>query len=374
MQRAATILSAIATSLALLGLVVLYSTSSARSAVPHFYLQRQVAWLLVAVLAGFIVMRIDYRIWRKWIVPLSIVTVLLLILVFVPGIGARVKGSYRWIRLGPFSFQPSELAKLTVIIGMATYMAKYGREGYLFVKGLFIPLSGLVCIACLIMLAPDFGTTATIFFVGMMIMFAGGTRFIYLLFSGLAGLVLFSGAVYASPVRFGRIMSFLWPERYPEQAYHLIQSLDSFHLGRAFGVGLGNSMQKRYYLPEAHTDFIFAIIAEELGFVATLLVLLSFAGFFLCGLFISQRAPDPFGRLLGYGVTLMITVQAAFNIAVVTGAGPTKGLPLPFISYGGSSLVLSVVMTAILLSIARYSSPEGQQGGSSKKRIRSQQL
>jgi cell division protein FtsW len=360
MRRAATILSAIVMALTVLGLVMLYSTSSARTVNPHFYLQRQLAWLVVATLAGVVVTRMDYRLWRRFAVPLAAVTVVLLALVFVPGIGAEIKGSNRWIQFGPagfkLGFQPSEISKLTVIVCMSAYMAKFGRHGYLFTRGLLYPMLGLGVIAGMVILEPDFGTTFTASLVAMCIMFAGGTRVLYLLGTGVCGLAGFVVAIFFSPNRIGRVMSFLWPEKYPDQAYHLTQSLYSFYLGGAFGVGLGNSIQKRFYLPEAHTDFILAIIAEELGLIATLMVLLLFVGYFMCGMSISRRAPDPFGRLLGFGVTMMITLQAGINMAVVTGLGPTKGLPLPFISYGGSSLVLSIVMSAVLLSIARSSS------------------
>lgn len=360
MRRAATLLSAIMMVLIVLGLVMLYSTSSARTANPFFYLQRQVLWLILAALAGVTVTRLDYHVWRRLAVPLFVVTVVLLVLVFVPGIGTEINGSHRWLRLGPLSVQPSELAKLTVIVCLSAYMARFGRLGHLFRRGLLYPLLGLGIVAGLVFGEPDFGTTFTAGLVGLAIMFAGGTRLSYLISTGTLGLAGFAVAIFLVPNRLGRVLSFVWPDKYPEQAYHLTQSLYSFYLGGAFGVGLGNSMQKRFYLPEAHTDFILAIIAEELGLTATLLVLLLFVGYFLCGMSISNRAPDPFGRLLGFGVTMMITLQAAINMAVVTGLAPTKGLPLPFISYGGSSLVMSVVMSAVLLSIARVSSTDSE--------------
>ncbi len=347
--------------LVVLGIVMLYSTSSARSVTPHFYLQRQIIWLVLGLLLAVLVTRLDYHVWRRMVVPLLVVTVVLLVLVFIPGIGSEIKGSHRWIRFGPVGFQPSELSKLAVIVGMSVYMARYGRYGYQFLKGLFFPMCGLGVIALLVILEPDFGTTFTAVMVGMAIMFAGGTRVLYLLGVGMLGLAGFVVMIFYDPVRLGRVLAFLWPEKYPDQAYHLMQSLDAFYLGGAFGVGLGNSMQKRFYLPEAHTDFILAIVAEELGLVATLLVLLLFAGYFVCGMAISNRAPDTFGRLLGFGVTMMITLQAAINMVVVTGLGPTKGLPLPFISYGGSSLVISIIMSAVLLSIARSTADEGEQ-------------
>jgi len=361
MRRVATLLSMIVMALVVLGIVMLYSTSSARTVTPHYYLQRQIIWLVLALPLAVLVTRLDYHVWRRYCIPLLVLTVILLILVFIPGIGLEVNGSFRWIKVGPLRFQPSELSKLAVIVGMSAYMARFGRYGHLLSKGLFFPLGGLAVITVLVIAEPDFGTTFTAVLVGMCIMFAGGTRVLYLLQLGALGLAGFVVMIFYNSNRMGRVLAFLWPEKYPDQAYHLMQSLDAFYLGGAFGVGLGNSMQKRFYLPEAHTDFILAIVAEELGLVATLLVLLLFAGYFICGMTISNRAPDTFGRLLGFGVTMMITLQAAINMVVVTGLGPTKGLPLPFISYGGSSLVISILMCAVLLSIARSTADAGEQ-------------
>ena len=354
MRRAASLMIAIVLVLIALGIVMLYSTSSARSAVPHFYLYRQLLWLCLSIIAGTVVAKLDYHHWRRFAIPLVIITLVLLVLVFVPGIGTRVNGSFRWLKLGPIRFQPSELAKLASIVGLAAWMSRFGRQAQEFRMGLLYPFMGLCCIIGLVFLEPDFGTTFVTTVVGMAIMFVGGTKFSYLLASGVAGLTAFSVAIMQSTERLERILAFLWPDKYPDQAYHLAQSKIAFIMGGPFGVGLGNSMQKHSYLPEAHTDFILSIIAEELGFVATTLVVLLFVGFFVCGLTISSRATEPFGRLLGFGVTLMIGLQAAINIGVVTGCLPTKGLPLPFISYGGSSLMISVVMCSVLLSIAQH--------------------
>lgn len=354
MRRAATVMIAIVLVLIALGIVMLYSTSSARMADPHFYLRRQALWLCFAIIAGTLVAKFDYRYWRRLAVPMIVLTVVLLILVFVPGVGGRIKGSCRWIKMGPIRFQPSELAKLTIIIGMAAWMSRFARRATELKMGLLYPLLWLGVIIGLIFLEPDFGTTVVTTTVGMAIMFVGGTRVSYLAATGVAGLSAFAVAIMQSAERLERILAFLWPDKYPDQAYHLAQSKVAFIMGGPFGVGLGNSMQKRFYLPEAHTDFILSIIAEELGFVATLLVVLLYVGFFICGMTISARASDTFGRLLGFGVTLMLSLQAAINVGVVTGCLPTKGLPLPFISYGGSSLVMSVVMCAVLLSIAQH--------------------
>jgi cell division protein FtsW len=337
-----------------LGIVMLYSTSSVRSVVPYFYLKRQLQWLmLVAVPAGVFVARFDYRRWRKLAVPLYIFVALLLVLVLTP-LGVEVKGSMRWLSLGPIRVQPSEMAKLVVIICMAAWMSRFARQAQDFKFGFMMPLGGLGILILLVFLEPDFGTTVLLATVGMAIMFVGGARVTWLAGSALVGSAGMAVAVMHNENRMERMLSFLDPAAHPDKAYHLIQSKFAFIMGGPFGVGLGNSIQKHRYLPEAHTDFILSIIGEELGFIATMLVLALFLCYFICGITISLRASDTFGSLLGFGVTLMIGLQAAFNVGVVTGALPTKGLALPFISYGGSSLVMAIVMSSVLLSIAGH--------------------
>jgi len=353
MRSAAKLLVICALGLMAIGIVVLYSSSSARGGDPLFHTRRQVVWMLVAIAAGTVVVKLDYHVWRRFVVPLYIVTVLLLIAVFLPGIGTAAKGSARWIDLHVFRFQPSELAKLTVIVMLAAWMSRYGRRASEFLWGLLYPMVPLVIIAALVFFEPDYGATVLIMAVGFLILFAGGTRFSHLFATGVCGVAGFAVAVFHDPVRVGRVLAFVWPERYPDTAYHLEQSRVAFIMGGPFGVGLGNSMQKRYYLPEAHTDFILSILAEEKGFLASLLVLLLYVGILVCGMTIAMRATDSFGRYLAFGVTMTLAVQAAINIGVVSGCLPTTGLALPFISYGGSSMLLSVTMIAILLSIAQ---------------------
>lgn len=341
-----------------IGIVILYSSSSARGSDPLFYTRRQLIWMLAAVGIGALVAKIPYHAWRTLAWPLFGVTVVLLIAVFLPFIGSAAKGSARWIDLRFFRFQPSELAKLTVIITLAAWMTRYGRRVSQWKWGLVFPLVLLGVIAGLVFVEPDFGSAAVIVAGGVMILFVGGSRVSHLFITGLVGAAGFAVAVLHDPIRLGRVLAFLFPDRYPAQAYHLAQSRVAFILGGPFGVGLGNSMQKRYYLPEAHTDFILSILAEEQGFVASLLVLLLYFGIFLCGMTIAAHATDSFGRLFAFGITNMLALQAAINIGVVTGCLPTKGLSLPFISYGGSSMVLSVVMVAILLNIAQTPSAD----------------
>jgi len=231
---------------------------------------------------------------------------------------------------------------------------RVGRHAQKLKEGIIFPIVGLCVILGLIMAEPDFGTTLLLGAVGMLIMFAGGSRVAHLVVVAVCGACAFALAVMRDPVRMGRVLAFLMPEKYPATAYHLAQSKVAFIRGGLFGVGLGKSIQKQFYLPEAHTDFILAIIGEELGFIATCVVVLMFLGILVCGLIISFNAPDLFGKLLGFGVTMMIVLQASINIGVVTGCLPTKGLALPFISYGGSSLLVSISCIGVLVNIARH--------------------
>ena len=206
----------------------------------------------------------------------------------------------------------------------------------------------------MIFIEPDFGTTMLLGVVGLGIMFVSGTRVPYLIITGVVGLAVISVFVAHDIERLERILAFIDPEKYWDQSHQLRQSLAAFSIGGPTGVGLGESIQKAAYLPEAHTDFILAIIAEELGMAGTGVVLLLFAGLAFCGMRISAYAPDLFGKLLAFGFTLLIVTQACINLGVVTGALPTKGIALPFISYGGSSLVMCVVFVAVLLNISRF--------------------
>ncbi len=322
---------------------------------PQYFVKRQIVWSILALLAGVLAARMDYHHWRFLAVPIFALAVILLALVFVPGIGVKIGGSRRWLHIGSFGFQPSEFAKFALIIIMAWWMAREQRYASRFLQGAFIP-AGLMGVAPgLIFLEPDFGTTLLTATVGLSIMFAGGTRLIFLLLFATGGLGMFIIAVMHDSVRMKRILAFLDPEKYSQTySFQLVSAINAFIAGGPGGVGLGQSVQKQYYLPEAHTDFIFAIIGEELGVFATVAIVVLFACIFFCGLKISYRAPDIFGRLLAFGLTLMITLQAAINIGVVTGCLPTKGLPLPFISFGGSSLIMSMVCIGTLVNISQH--------------------
>lgn len=338
------------------GLVMLTSASRVRAAVrygdPLYLLVRQIGWLGISVVVALIVAHLDYRWYRKiaWLV--LAVSVIGLLLVFVPGIGARRGGSSRWVIIAGFQFQPSEFAKLAMIIALAAWYANRSRAMTI-IRGICVPLLMIGLIGVLLFLEPDYSTLALVAAVGGGIMFVSGVKWRHLLIPALAGILLFTIAVIHDQTRWQRVESLWDQEGNPAAAYQLQQAKEAFALGEWTGIGLGESIQKYRYLPEAHNDFIFAIIGEELGLVASGIVVLLFLMVLICGLRISVCAPDRFGRLLGTGLTLILSVQALVNVAVVTGCLPTTGITLPFISYGGSSLLVTMVMIGILLNIAR---------------------
>ena len=358
MQRSARILTSLVLLLIGLGIVMLGSAGGviARNlGLDDFYfLKQQLKWLIIGLFGCTAVILFPYQHWRKLAVPMGLVSIILLVLVFVPGVSAgEINGSYRWINIGPIRLQPSEIAKFSVVIIMASWMTHVGRRAERFVPGLVLPLAILGVFLGLIFLEPDFGTTMLTAVAGLAIMFAAGTRISYLAITATLGACFLALMIMQDPHRAGRILAFLYPEKYPDAAYHALQSQIAFILGGWSGVGLGESIQKEKYLPESHTDFIFAIIGEELGIVGTVLVVIAFMGIAICGMRISMNAPDNFGKLIGFGMTIMISVQVCINIGVVTGCLPTKGIALPFISYGGSSLVMSMASASVLLNIAR---------------------
>ncbi len=354
-----------------LGIVALSTTSSVRAEQnfndPHHYVKLQLIWVSVALVGGIILSRLDYHLWQRAIPALVLMALVLLVLVFVPGLGLEINGSRRWIRVGgPVRLQPSEVAKVVEIMALSAWLAYIGRRASRLKDGLIIPGAGLSVFLGLVIIEPDFGTTLLMGSVGMALLYAGGVRLHYLLISCAVGGSLFLLAIMQDPLRWARIMAFLEPEKYPVTAYHLTQSKIAFILGGATGVGLGDSIQKQFYLPESHTDFILAILAEEFGIIGSGSVLLLFAALLFLGLRISASAPDRFGRLLAFGLTMMIVCQACINIGVVTGCLPTKGLPLPFISYGGSSMVASIGSIGILVNIGLQVNEEAAKKGPEK--------
>lgn len=342
--------------LVVLGIVMLASASTVRGDVLHgdsgFFVKRQLLWLVVAVVAAALAARLDYHIYSRLAVAVAVVSVLLLLLVWSP-IGLYINGSYRWLRLGPLTVQPSEFSKPAVIMLFAWWLARNQRRIDELKRGILVPFALLGCFVVPIIAEPDFGTTMLMSSVCIFMMFLGGVLVAPLLVSGCLGMIVIVVLLFQNPERMSRITAFMDPEKHQlDKAWQLANSLRAFAGGGWRGVGPGNSMQKYHYLPEAHTDFIFPIIGEELGLVAAIAVLLLFVLLFLCGLGIAMRARDDFGRFMAFGITLMITMQALINFCVVTGCVPTKGLALPFISYGGSSLVVSGLMIGILINVA----------------------
>jgi len=278
---------------------------------------------------------------------------LLCLLVLVPSLGVKVGGARRWLRLGPLSLQVAELAKVAIIIYVAHYLTKNPQENGNFFHGVVKPFLVIAPIIVLILIQPDLGTSVVIIALVMAMLFLGGIRMRYLLSTIALAIPLVIGLIMAKGYRQDRLRVFIDPWRDPQNSgFQIIQSLLSFGSGGTFGVGVGDGMQKLFYLPEPHTDFILAVIAEESGFVGVFTVLVLFVLLLYRGFMIAFKAPDRFGALLASGLTILIGLEGIINIAGVMGLAPLKGLALPFLSYGGSSLVVSMMAVGILLNIS----------------------
>ena len=370
MKPAVTILVFCVAALLALGMVMLYSSSMSMTprgsdvpAGPRFLIM-QLVWCMVGLGCCLTAVLVDYRHLKKIWWLLFVIAVVMLVLVLVPGIGKIRGGARRWFIFGPLSLQPSEFGKLGLLIALAWYGERFRRQMTTWKKGVLIPglLVGLV--TGLIFKEPDVGSALVLGTVSCCVLLLAGMRLRYFLPPALvvaAGVGLF---IHHNPMRSARIYSWLHLEETKmdkgRQGYQAMVALGS---GGITGKGLGDGRQKLGWVSEHHTDFIFSIIGEELGVIASLLVLAAFLAILLCGTFICVRAADLFGLLLGAGITLLITLQALVNIGVVTSALPNKGLPLPFISYGGSNLVLMLTCVGILLSIARQSRATEEAGG-----------
>jgi len=354
--------------LALIGLVMVFSASAIvagnRFHDSGFFLKRQVAWLAFGFLLMHLISRIDYTLWKKLSIPILGCMVILLVVVLIPSLGVAAKGARRWLRLGLFSIQPAELAKLVAVMYLAAYLTKKEGKITLFQGGLMPALMVISLMSGLILLEPDLGTVVVIGLVTMGLCFLGGARISHLLGLAACAIPVILVLVLGSSYRRQRLLTFLAPWKDSSDAgFQITQSFLAFGSGGPLGVGLGEGKQKLFFLPEAHTDFVLALIGEELGLAGTAAVILLFVVFVWRGFLIASRAQVSFGRYLGMGITLLIGMQALVNAAVVTGLLPTKGLTLPFVSYGGSSLVVSLVGVGILLSISRDRHGGGQRGG-----------
>jgi cell division protein FtsW len=341
----------IVVALTFLGLVILFSASQSMFEDSTRLLQKQLIWLVIASFAGAFAFLVNLEVLRDYVLFLGGGAVLLLVLVLIPGIGVEVNGARRWMEFGPMRLQVSEIGKLGLLFLLAHYLAAHRRDLDHILKGYLVPC-GILGIFCgLIIIEPDFGTAFLCGAVGGLMLFLAGARLKFLIPTGVLALSAFSVAVYHDPIRLRRITSFLDVEgNRGDSAYQLWQGILAFGAGGLQGVGLGEGRQQMSFLPEAHTDFIFAIVAEELGFVFTAGVVLLYMTLFFIGVLQLRRAPNLYQYLLVMGALLFITFQALINIGVVTGSLPTKGMSLPFISYGGSNLVLMFTLTGIILN------------------------
>ena len=340
-----------------IGIVMLFSISAyAHDAHgdPFSFVKRQAMWMGLGVAGCIAGSLIDYHFWRRTCWIWFGISAVLLVLCFVPHIGMKINGSYRWVGHGGLRFQPSDLAKLATIAFLAWWFSKYEQESGQFVKGFICPILIVSFLMCLIMRETDMGTTALLGGTMLIVMFVAGTGLTYLAPLPIVGLI---GIIYLGSHMKGRserMLAFLDPEKYKDGAgLQPWNALIAFGSGGVEGLGLGNSRQKMQYLPFAHTDFIFPMIGEELGLRFTLLVVFCYFIIIVCGTMISMQARDRFGMLFGFGIVSMIALQAALNIGVTTALLPNKGIALPFISYGGSNLMFCLVCIGILINIYR---------------------
>jgi cell division protein FtsW len=323
-----------------------------KGATEFYHFKRHVFTIFVGLCFMFLAYTVKPSFLKKIAIPLLLLSLVLLLLVFLPGIGVQVNGARRWIRLWPSTFQPSEFVKISMVIFLARYLSSpaFRTESFAsFIK----PLAVMALFQAVMLIQPDFGAAMSLAFLTITMLFLSGIRLRYLISLSLLALpVLF--VLIKEPYRLRRVISFLDPWKDPlGSGFQLVQSFIAFGSGGITGVGIGGSKQKLSYLPESHTDFIFSIIGEEFGFIGVSVIIALFVVLFFRGFSIANRTQDKFTYYLAVGLSLMISLQALVNFAVATGLVPTKGLPLPFISYGGSSLLMNMAAIGILLNISR---------------------
>ncbi|MFH1784269.1 MAG: putative lipid II flippase FtsW [bacterium] len=351
--------------LVVIGLIMIYSASDIaayqRYGSGFVIILKQLLWSILGMITLLLMIKVDYHKLQDISKFLLIASGILLVFVLTGVLGSSVRGAQRWIRLGPINFQPSELARLCLIIYLADFIDRRQSKIKQFNKGILPALIIMGIFSFLILMERDLGSPILIFGVGLVMLFVGGARLIHLSSLVLSSLPLLAIAIIKSPHRLQRLMIFLkvWSPEYfsakdlAEGGYQLNQSLITLGSGGFNGVGLGAGKQKFFYLPDIHTDFIFPLIGEELGFIGTSIIITLFILFIWRGTRIAVHAQDLFGSLLAYGITFSIGLQAIINIGVVTGCLPTKGVTLPFLSFGGSSLLCSLAGVGILLNISK---------------------
>jgi cell division protein FtsW len=344
-------------SLMALGMAMIFTSSTfiaqAQYNDAYFFVKRQGIYALLGLGAFFLGRTINYHNYKRWVYHIMLLSLVSLVLVFVPGISGKVRGAARWLHLGPLTLQPSEFAKLAVVLFVAYSLARkqekikdfsIGFLPHMLIAGLFIAL---------ILKEPDFGTSVTLLAIVFTMLFVGGTRLTHILLTLSACTPLGIWMVLRDPKKFDRVLSFMDPWKYGQDVgYQLKQALLAIGSGGLWGLGPGQSRAKLFFLPDCHTDFILAIFSEEMGFLGFLLVLALYAIIICRGIRLSLKAPDSFGSYLALGLTLMIGLPALINMGVVSGILPTKGLSLPLLSYGGSGLLVNLLAVGILLNIS----------------------
>ena len=346
-------------SLVAIGLVMIYSASSAQAYSDHhntaYYVMHQAVYLIVGLVLAYGAYRIDYRKLRALAPYALIVCMIALVAVLVPHVGVVVNGARRWIGAGLISLQPSEFAKLVLVLYLAAALSTRGDRITSLTKGLFPLCVPVVLMAMFILVEPDMGTASLIVFTAFAMFFAAGARVEHLFTIALVTVPPVVLTILTSPYKRARIFAFLNPWKDPQNTgFHIVQSLLALGSGGLMGVGLGESRAKFFYLPEQYTDFIFSILGEELGLVGTIGVIVLFVVFAYRAIRIAIAAPDRFGFFLAAGCAAMIVIQAFVNIGVVTSSWPVTGVPLPFISFGGSSLIVSLIAVALIMNVGRH--------------------
>jgi len=340
--------------LIVLGIVMVYSTTAlfaeTKYGNPFYFLKRQLLWTIIGFVGMGFCALIKYDVLKKLIVPFFALSVALLILVLL--VGHEVNGARRWLRIAHFSIQPTEMAKLALVLMLAKLMAEK-RHIISEFKQFFLPVVGMIFVmAGLIVLQPDLGSACLLVTMGFVMLYLGGARLLHLGAVGLGALPAVAALIKFEPYRMRRILVFLNPWASAQgDGYQIVQSFIAIGSGGLFGKGLGASRQKLFYLPESYTDFIFSIIGEELGFIGCALVVVAFVIILWRAIRIAKNAPDLFGNLAACGIGISIALQAAIHIGVVCGVLPPKGLPLPFVSFGGSSLIFNLMGVGVLMNI-----------------------
>lgn len=349
-----------------IGIVMVYSASSVAAQAQYhdgsWFLKRQLMYEVLGLAGMSVAWRIHYVRLRRVTLPLLLAALTTLVLVLIPHVGRVAGGARRWLSFGgPINFQPAELAKLALILYLAHFLANRGARTREFGAGMLPPLVVLGLAAAPILKQPDLGSALILVLITFAMLFAAGARLRHLAALAVCAVPAVLAVIYRAGYRSQRLLAFLNPWRDPQgSGFHIIQSLLAIGSGGLLGLGLGHSRQKFFYLPERHTDFIFAIIGEELGLAGSIVVIVLFAALAVWGYRIAARCQDRYGALLASGLTTMLVGQAVLNIGVVSGSLPITGVPLPFISFGGSSLVLNNIAVGILLNISQYARPEEQ--------------